>query len=329
MATSENRVVSISRVLITWPQCDGTKEELLEFLRTTRCYACSIVCKENHHETEGTHFHAVLKTERQIKCRYNAAMTMFDWKGHHCSIEFLKTKADVKRAIGYVMKDGDYINDGINIEAHLKNRHEKKWTCQKILETDMKELVKEDVVHPNNFRNILQAQQIWKLMQKPDDCEDVRGIWMWGPAGCGKSTYARQFGIDNGGYYEKAQNKWWDGYDGEPVVILNDLDTHTLNHYLKIWADKFACKGEVKGSTVWLKHKYFIVTSNYSIEDIVRMGCRPETYDLALEGALKRRFKVMEMTDDMEWFGVPKKKCPEQECGLGDLGLAMFGSGYE
>ena len=180
-------------------------------------------------------------------------------------IEFLKTKADVKRAIGYVMKDGDYINDGINIEAHLKNRHEKKWTCQKILETDMKELVKEDVVHPNNFRNILQAQQIWKLMQKPDDCEDVRGIWMWGPAGCGKSTYARQFGIDNGGYYEKAQNKWWDGYDGEPVVILNDLDTHTLNHYLKIWADKFACKGEVKGSTVWLKHKYFIVTSNYSI----------------------------------------------------------------
>jgi len=41
-----------------------------------------------------------------------------------------------------------------------------------------------------------------------------------------------------------------------------------LGHYLKIWADKYSCSGEVKGSTVPLLHKYFIITSNYSIDHL-------------------------------------------------------------
>lgn len=69
----------------------------------------------------------------------------------------------------------------------------------------------------------------------------------------------------------KAQNKWFDGYKGEPTIIIDDLDYNggqTLGHYLKIWADKWACTGEVKGGTVPLNHRQFIITSNYSIQDI-------------------------------------------------------------
>nr|WDW25904.1 MAG: replication-associated protein [Canine stool-associated circular virus] len=328
-----NKVISLSRILLTWPQTDGTKEELLEFLKSTRCYACSIICKEQHHETEGTHFHAVVKLSPQVKCRHKAAMEMFTWKDHKADIEFLKTKKDTENAIRYVMKDGDYLNDGINIEAHLSGKHEKKWTCQKVLETDMKELVKENVVHPNNFRNILQAQQMWKLMKKPEDCADTRGIWLNGPAGCGKSTWARKFGESKGGFYEKAQNKWWDGYDGEKVVILDDLDTHALNHYLKIWADKFACKGEVKGSTIWLHHDFFVVTSNYSIPDIVRMGqSRDQDYDMELEKALMRRFKRMELHEGQEFFEFVEEEVDEpsqKKTPMNDPLSAWSGSGYE
>nr|WDW25907.1 MAG: replication-associated protein [Canine stool-associated circular virus] len=329
----ENRTVNVSRVLLTWPQCEGKKEDLLKHLQETRCYGCSIICKEKHHETEGTHFHAVLKTTKSIHARINTIKEMYNWNGHVCNIEFLKTQKDTQNAIKYVMKDGDYINDGVNIDAHLSGKHEKKWTCQKVLETDMKELVKENVVHPNNFRNILAAQQMWKLMKKPEDCEDTRGIWLNGPAGCGKSTWARKFGESKGGFYEKAQNKWWDGYDGEKVVILDDLDTHALNHYLKIWADKFACKGEVKGSTIWLHHDFFVVTSNYSIPDIVRMGQgRDQDYDMELEKALMRRFKRMELHEGQEFFEFieeeeeepSQKKQPEE-----DPLSAWSGSGYE
>jgi len=36
---------------------------------------------------------------------------------------------------------------------------------------------------------------------------------------------------------------------------------------MKIWTDKYACTGEIKGGTVKLAHKWFIVTSNKTVAD--------------------------------------------------------------
>lgn len=42
----------------------------------------------------------------------------------------------------------------------------------------------------------------------------------------------------------------------------------TLSHYLKIWTDKWPFPAECKGSVVRPEFDYFVVTSNYSIEEI-------------------------------------------------------------
>lgn len=47
-----------------------------------------------------------------------------------------------------------------------------------------------------------------------------------------------------------------------------------LGHLYKLWADSYALTGEVKGGTIPLNFKRFIVTSNYSINDI--FGYDPE-----------------------------------------------------
>lgn len=111
----------------------------------------------------------------------------------------------------------------------------------------------------------------------------VRGVWIYGPPGTGKTHSVIS---EHPGLYWKQQNKWWDGYQGEEIVLLDDLDSACLGHHLKRWLDKYACTGEVKGGTVSLQHKTFYITSNYTPEDLW-----PE--DAVMCEAVRRRCKMI------------------------------------
>lgn len=128
-------------------------------------------------------------------------------------------------------------------------------------------------------------QKLAHLCTTPYEHDSVRGVWIFGPPGTGKSTYARTRFTD---IYIKGQHKWFDGYAGQRTILLDDLDTKTLGHYLKIWMDKFSCSGETKGGHVHLQHTAFVVTSNYSIEYLFQ-----EDPQLVL--AISRRCEIIPM----------------------------------
>jgi hypothetical protein len=101
--------------------------------------------------------------------------------------------------------------------------------------------------------------------------EGLRGIWIVGVPGSGKTrSVEEQFAGD---LYVKSVNKWWDGYQGESNVLLDDLCPRGqfLGHNLKIWSDRYARRGEIKGGSVNLAHDRFIVTSQYTIEEIFQV----------------------------------------------------------
>lgn len=121
------------------------------------------------------------------------------------------------------------------------------------------------------------------------DSSDCRGVWISGPAGIGKSSYARDHWPD---FYPKLANKWWDGYKGESAVILDDIDpTHSiLSQQLKIWADRYGCILESKGGAIPSKFDTFVVTSQYEIEEVFT--------DQRAAEAIKRRFKEIKLTEE-------------------------------
>lgn len=68
------------------------------------------------------------------------------------------------------------------------------------------------------------------------------------------------------------------------------LDHKCLGQQLKIWGDRYGCPLETKGGAMGSNFNKFVVTSQYSIEEI--FAGDKQTID-----ALKRRFKVIHMID--------------------------------
>jgi len=152
------------------------------------------------------------------------------------------------------------------------------------LEYGPEQAVKDGLIHIKEYAKLKASVDLFKVnTMEMADSPDVRGLWYYGEPGTGKSRKARE---DNPEAYLKSQNKWWDGYTGQKVVILDDFDKGgvCLGHHLKIWSDRYKCTGEVKGSTVPLQFDKFIITSNYSIDGLFE--------DPEMRAALKRRFKV-------------------------------------
>lgn len=190
------------------------------------------------------------------------------------------------QASDYCKKDGDFVefgslpqNSGKAGGQATKERYEAMWTQCKAgdFESVDKDLL---IRHYHTAKRIRQDYHPRQL-----DLDNVCGEWIQGKPNTGKSFAARK--ENEGNYFVKPCNKWWDNYQGEDVVILDDfeLDHKCLGHYLKVWADRYAFPAEMKGTTVNLRPKKIIVTSNYTIAQI--FPC-----DQDMQAALHRRFIV-------------------------------------
>lgn len=198
----------------------------------------------------------------------------------HCEI----ARGTTKQAVEYCKKDGDcYERGSAPLTSAEKGEAEKeRWDRSR---DAAKEGRLDDIdsdIYVRYYRTLKDIKR--DHMSRPEDAAECTGMWITGLSGVGKSYKARQ---DYPDAYFKMANKWWDGYQGEENVIIDDLDVgHAcLGHHLKIWADRYSFVAETKGGATMIRPTKIIVTSQYRIDQI---WTDAETVD-----ALKRRFQII------------------------------------
>lgn len=118
---------------------------------------------------------------------------------------------------------------------------------------------------------------------------------LWGEPGTGKTRYV----YDNEKFediYELSSPNvsggalWFDGYQGEPVLLLDDFYGWIKLSFLLRLLDRYPLKLPIKGSFVQCQFRRIYVTSNTYWEnwyDFEKLGS-------SLKGALERRLSKVE-----------------------------------
>ena len=166
---------------------------------------------------------------------------------------------------------------------------EKKITLQEVTEYDPSFLF--------TYKNVRQNLNLYWADKSDVEFKGKRlCYWIYGLPGIGKSYSVRNVFND---VYLKDTSKWWDGYVDQKIVLIDDYDSKSFSHYLKIWADNYVFVGEIKGGTVKCCYSVLFITSNYTINDIF-YDKDNKLNSFILINAIERRFKVIKANDNIK-----------------------------
>ena len=124
--------------------------------------------------------------------------------------------------------------------------------------------------------------------------EQTKGIWYWGPTGCGKSHVALQDFSPSTHYIVSMQDyPWMDMYTGQPTVVINDYRTGIAFSELLQMVDKwpYYVRRRCRAPTAFLA-KLVIVTSSLPPKECYNNVGQTDSINQLL-----RRFKVVHMPE--------------------------------
>lgn len=190
-------------------------------------------------------------------------------------------RGSICQAIEYCQKDGQWDEWGQRPEEN--NASKKELWSSIISKAEAGDLDSIKLEHPRIYFQYF--EKLKSFAKRPSTIlSELKNEWWWGPTGTGKSS---KIWNEYPEHFQKQINKWWDGYEQEDVVVIEEWSPHyaVLADLLKIWSDRYPFPAQIKnGNLKGIRPKKIIITSNYSIEQ-----CFPNAAD---HQPLLRRFNV-------------------------------------
>lgn len=175
----------------------------------------------------------------------------------HCE----KRRGTREEARDYCMKDGNYVEHGIWDGGGQGQRNDLK-----AIITECKDIEQVMDEHPEDYcryRKGLQDIYFRKMEKDLPDWRKVEVEVLYGETGCGKTYTAIK---ENPVYFKLNTNTnsvlWFDGYKGEPCLILDDFYGWIKYGDLLEICDGYKYRCNLKGSHTWARWSKVVITSN-------------------------------------------------------------------
>lgn len=209
-------------------------------------------------------------------------------------------------ALDYVFKEDTRV-EGTQIELGtppFKRNSRVDWAQQKQLAIEGKLDEIEPQIFINNYRTLKQIRGDYATLQPRGE---VKTMVFWGVSDSGKSRRAKiESGYQDADgnllyenhrdiYVKTSSHKWWDGYNGQKKVIMDEFDGSIGINYLKVWTDPTGppCSVETKGGVVPLLANQFWIISNKDWRDWYPDASKVD------KQACRRRWRIHQFT--MPW----------------------------
>ncbi len=171
-------------------------------------------------------------------------------------------KGSIDDNIQYCKKDGKWIEFGKVPEQGKRN----DISVIKGLVTDGSESTAEIILnHCENLQHIHIVEKVMKYLQPKRPISPLRVYWLFGPPGSGKTHYVWSNNVE---VYCPISEKWWDGYNGEKAILIDDFRPSWCSFIrLLTLLDRYPLRIEAKGTSFQAHWDTVYITTPQNIDN--------------------------------------------------------------
>jgi len=189
---------------------------------------------------------------------FKNARTGASMKKLHKSAHWEVARGTFEQNYDYCSKDEDFYEFGEKIQ-----KQGKRSDLEKIAEDIKGKKKLKDIAeqYPASYIRYSKGIREFKTLQLEHRTVKPKVTWIYGRTGVGKTNYAYNL---SDCVYIKDGTQWWDGYEQQDVVVIDDFDGNWPFRNLLQLLDMYPYRGQYKGGYVNINSPNIVITCDKS-----------------------------------------------------------------